>query len=433
MMRIVIAAGLLASAFCTSTSTLSFQAVLSESEVRADLSVFSFQPPVNGCYMVEEQHPEIPGESDQTLAVNYCRGQRVEGTLNHTDGRHNQWNYVTSLPFFVGLEGSMELEQSLVERAAQYAGDHRFRVTHLGQRCSAPEAEVLRASIQIAGVSARRLSAAPSNAEMKSNLAAVLAATAQVSPARLSVTHLSSASPPMVAEVTVLPAGVPTGASADEPHPTAAEAFGRIRAALNGDSTLIPEHSPCAARQAPCGARQDLCGSAGLLPADGCSVTLVEDAYRVPSQMRSVAPVDGDSSPRVSRSTPQNEEESKSNDCLALYVVGLAVLALGVPLSFVACYKGYAKRHSGKDRVKTSEGDVEAGNRDETAAEGKPTAQKPTMDAVVVTAPVKPGRSNSVLSDTASTATPTEEEANMNDVASVHSGSTGAEAPAAAA
>jgi hypothetical protein len=317
------------------------------------------------------------------LRVNYCNGLSAEGIIDHTDGRHLQWNYLASLPFFDDREGSCELPRSVVERGA-----HKFRLTRAGPSCSQPAARVFKAHLQLGSASARRLATGPKNADVKAELARLLAPAAQVSPKRLSVTHITSDTP-FVAELTVLPSTISEGESLHGTTPTAAQALSQhLRAAL-ATSDL----------------GQQLCGAAGVA-STGCNATLT-DVFRAESGLTRVA----------STPTSTSEEESSSSSCATFYGIlgGFAVMCIA---GAAACLYARSKSQPKSQREVKSQDDVEAPEKENTdiVAEGKPTAQKPKMDPSVVQAPTR----SSSFSDNASTATPTDENLDAIEVFSVH-------------
>jgi len=176
------------------------QAVLREPEMLAEKSTFSFRPPLDGCYMVEEHHPHVPGAVSEPLKINFCRGLVADGTIDHTDGRHLQWNYVASLPFFDDSDGSVTLPRALLERAQEHRGDHEFRLTHVGPTCNTPHAHIHKLSLRITAdfdLIRSRIDA------FRTDLESVLARVAGIELPRLHVSHLSEGS--IVAEVMVLP------------------------------------------------------------------------------------------------------------------------------------------------------------------------------------------------------------------------------------
>merc|ERR1711971_830660 len=78
------------------------------------------------------------------LTVSYCKGRRAQGSVDYSNGRQDRWNYVASLPFYVGEEGVLSLPASLVGRDT-----HEFRLTHVGARCGVKAASTQHMTIRI--------------------------------------------------------------------------------------------------------------------------------------------------------------------------------------------------------------------------------------------------------------------------------------------
>mmetsp|Transcript_42171 Transcript_42171/g.127705 ORF Transcript_42171/g.127705 Transcript_42171/m.127705 type:complete len:523 (+) Transcript_42171:83-1651(+) len=230
------------------------QAVLNEPQLIAQRSTFSFLPPLDGCYVVEERHPHVPQASKEPLEIAFCRGRVARGQIDHTDGRHQQWNYVASLPFDEDENGSITLPRGLLEQAEDHPGIHEFRLTHVGPRCSARAAQVHTAELRITAnfsLVEARLTA------FKAELAELLADASGVDTQRLSVSRLAPGS--ILAEVSVLPAAVaPLGGAA----PSAAEAVANLKAALPG-------------------LRPQVCSAAGA-SGPGCDLTVLRDGPAQP-------------------------------------------------------------------------------------------------------------------------------------------------------
>ena len=100
----------------------------------SELVNFAFEAPLDGCYMVEERHPHRPEELKAVpYTLNYCKGRSAEAAVAHTDGRHEQWNYVAHLPYYDDVKSA----GVLVPRRLAQAGEHAFRYTFVGPRCHA--------------------------------------------------------------------------------------------------------------------------------------------------------------------------------------------------------------------------------------------------------------------------------------------------------
>jgi len=96
--------------------------------------------------MIEERHSSIAEGQEAPLIVSYCKGRRAKGLVDYSEGRQDHWNYVASLPFYVGEDGVLALPASLVER-----NTHEFRLTHVGARCGAKSASPQHMTLRITG------------------------------------------------------------------------------------------------------------------------------------------------------------------------------------------------------------------------------------------------------------------------------------------
>merc|ERR550514_2375141 len=105
---------------------------------------FPFQAPKDGCYMLEERHPHIPTETAAVpYVVNYCRGRSAPAAVDHTDGRHDQWNYLGHFPYYDDQKNAGVLVPRRLARQEQ----HAFRYTYVGPKCHAEHAQVHTAGI----------------------------------------------------------------------------------------------------------------------------------------------------------------------------------------------------------------------------------------------------------------------------------------------
>jgi len=181
--------------------SLVVQASLLEPKTQGEKAAFTFRPPLDGCYMIQERHPHVPGAASVTLEVIHDRGFVAHGTIDHTDGHHLRWNYLASLPFSADRDGSIVLPRASLEQAREHPGRHEFMLTRVGPTCDAPESQVHRVVLRITadfGFVRDRLAA------FRTDLESLLARAAGIEPSRLSVSQLREGS--IVAEVTLLPA-----------------------------------------------------------------------------------------------------------------------------------------------------------------------------------------------------------------------------------
>lgn len=192
-----------------------FQLLLNEPRDDGAHSKFFFKVPFDGCFMIEERHPHIKGGSG-SVSINYCKGFTASGDIDHTNGKHDQWNYVAALPFFDDHDGSIILPRELV---SQGEGQHHFRVTHVGASCRAHAAQVYSAELRIQADFARVQNMKDAFKEsLMSLLGTRWLQPAGVHAARAAITDVRKGS--IIAEVTVLPTS--HGSRLDGPHSLAA-------------------------------------------------------------------------------------------------------------------------------------------------------------------------------------------------------------------
>jgi hypothetical protein len=78
---------------------------------------FKFQPPADGCYLIEEYHPGKTWEcsrylpSNAQLKVDYCKGKSHTTTIDQTKNA-GQWNPIGHLIFYKGVEGKLTMSNS---------------------------------------------------------------------------------------------------------------------------------------------------------------------------------------------------------------------------------------------------------------------------------------------------------------------------------
>jgi len=332
------------------------QLYLEEPNVTSGRAMFTIQPPLDGCYLVEEMHPHTPDTTQVALTINYCKGQTASGVLSQADGRHDQWNYVASLPFYEGWEGSIELPSDVMGSS--------FRLTHVGRKCGRASTEVQRMEVRMTVDFA---TVADRIADFKLKLAGVLAPFAQVDASRLSVTHLREGS--VIAEATVLP---PAASFTDGGHAmTASEAVGAVTGELGTESSLLSVKL-CEA----------LDGSSA-----GCAASVLSVGLAPPMVGRGEQPASGEESPLNSKEQPaRGEEDSSSSLFIPILLAALAatLMAAGFTLCWLLrCRHRGSPTTAAKSPKKQEEGAEEKG----TAAAGKAdsAANGPSDDASTLT------------------------------------------------
>jgi len=111
---------------------------------------YTFDPPNDGCYKIEEYHPGSDDACSQymptnaELQVDYCKGLTATFSINQA-AQPAQWNTVANLMFYQGNQGKLIMRNSAGEQCRAGAGNcfmmaDAFRVTWLGARCPMGEA-----------------------------------------------------------------------------------------------------------------------------------------------------------------------------------------------------------------------------------------------------------------------------------------------------
>lgn len=216
-----------------------------EEEVHAR---FGFEPEVGGCYIVEERHPNLPELTAKVpYKVNYCMGKSTVAEVDHTDSRHEMWNYLTHLPFFTGMPEEVASKTGVLVPRRLVSEGHAFRYRYVGRMCSAKEAEVHRIDLRITADFSGVRDWLP---EFKTALLDTIARSSQLPRDRLAVNRVRQGS--VLAEITFLPApGAQTSA------PTASAALENVEMDL-----------------AKGGLKEELCSLAGD-GGDGCGVEVM--------------------------------------------------------------------------------------------------------------------------------------------------------------
>jgi len=164
-------------------------------------ATFHFNPPHDGCYIVEEMHPMLmcEGSNDTKVHVHYCKGLQAAGTVDQSSGTGGQWTFLGALQFYAGIPGSVTLSNKGTEPGTLTVFD-QVRFTWSGKDCMEEDAHPRRAEIRIKldfQNVARRLP------EFGHALTTKLAALANVPVNSLRLTGLRSGS--IIAEFVVLP------------------------------------------------------------------------------------------------------------------------------------------------------------------------------------------------------------------------------------
>lgn len=116
----------------------------SQSTDAGDAVEFPFDPPEDGCYVVEEFHPEnqcsLPFSREVAFSIHYCKGLKKHGSLDQTRNG-NQWNAVGLYPFYKGHRGKVLISHPQVGSSIAVADAVRF--TRVSNSCGNAETKAL--------------------------------------------------------------------------------------------------------------------------------------------------------------------------------------------------------------------------------------------------------------------------------------------------
>jgi hypothetical protein len=101
-------------------------------------ATFTFDPPSDGCYLVEEFHPANVCDKQLSplvqVKIEYCRKKETHATLDQSKFG-NQWNSVALLPFNKGYPGKVTVHHPQVNEGIAVAD--AFRFTRVSSSCAA--------------------------------------------------------------------------------------------------------------------------------------------------------------------------------------------------------------------------------------------------------------------------------------------------------
>lgn len=161
---------------------------------------YLFYPPHDGCYLVEERHPQLEqckASANTKVHIGYCRELEAIGTLNQSASA-GEWSFLAALPFYTGHVGSVTLSNEGTEAGTLTVFD-QVRFTWSAKTCSDefhPRAAEIRMPIDFKHVSKRQT-------EFGKALKTKLAALGNVPEKALRLTGLRSGS--IIASFLVMP------------------------------------------------------------------------------------------------------------------------------------------------------------------------------------------------------------------------------------
>merc|ERR1711985_91626 len=112
-------------------------------------AIFHFDPPHDGCYIVEEMHPMLmcEGSKNTKVHVHYSKVLQANGTVNQA-ANGGQWAFLGALQFYVGHPGKVTLSNEGTEPGTLTVFD-QVRFTWSGTDCMEVDAHPRRAEIRI--------------------------------------------------------------------------------------------------------------------------------------------------------------------------------------------------------------------------------------------------------------------------------------------
>merc|ERR1719335_1468320 len=163
-------------------------------------ATFHFNPPHDGCYIVEEMHPMVmcEGSKNTKVHIEYSEALQANGTVDQA-ANGGQWAFLGALQFYAGHHGKVTLSNEGTEPGTLTVFD-QVRFTWSGKDCMEVDAHPRRVDIRI---NADFQYVAQRTYDFGRALTTKLAALANVPEKSLRLIGLRSGS--IIAEVLVLP------------------------------------------------------------------------------------------------------------------------------------------------------------------------------------------------------------------------------------
>jgi len=184
---------------CPATVIHEFQHDGMQKDQRAHATFF-FDPPHDGCYLVEEFHPLLmcDGSKNAKVHVHYCKGKEAMGTVDQTTNG-GDWSFLGALQFYKGIRGNVTLSNEGTLPGTLTVFD-QVRFTWTAASCMEVDAHPRRAEIRIEADFQNVAKLIP---EYKRNLASELAHMAHIPHNSVRAIDLRPGS--IIAEFIVLP------------------------------------------------------------------------------------------------------------------------------------------------------------------------------------------------------------------------------------
>merc|ERR1711904_506884 len=112
-------------------------------------ATFHFNPPHDGCYIVEEMHPMLmcEGSKNTKVHIEYSKALQANGTVDQT-ANGGQWAFLGALQFYAGHHGKVTLSNEGTEPGTLTVFD-QVRFTWSGKDCIEVDAHPRRVDIRI--------------------------------------------------------------------------------------------------------------------------------------------------------------------------------------------------------------------------------------------------------------------------------------------
>jgi len=263
---------------------------------RISEATFHFDPPQDGCYVIEERHPEchMVASANTKVHVNYGKAPlQAVGTVDQT-ANAGQWTFIASLQFYAGYPGKVTLSNEGTKPGTLAVFD-QVRFTRTGESCIEVDAHPRRVEIRMT-IDFKHV--ANRQSEFGIALKTKLAALASVPENSLRLTGLREGS--IIAELLVLPSVV------DEP----------LTAGLSPKQIIELLRGAVAKNQAElCTLTEDF----GVLDLQGCNVEFKELDFAMPT-------IEALSGKTLMHGTPEQLAEPQETDTQAWQVSDIIII-----------------------------------------------------------------------------------------------------------
>eukprot|EP00746_Dinoflagellata_sp_MGD_P164510 gnl/MRDRNA2_/MRDRNA2_93163_c0_seq1.p1 gnl/MRDRNA2_/MRDRNA2_93163_c0~~gnl/MRDRNA2_/MRDRNA2_93163_c0_seq1.p1 ORF type:complete len:635 (-),score=142.65 gnl/MRDRNA2_/MRDRNA2_93163_c0_seq1:196-2100(-) len=325
------------SAQCPATAGRTFHHDALQKGRRAE-ATFHFDPPRDGCYLIEEMHPRLEqckGSATTKVHVKYGTGIEETGTVDQSaNGGH--WTFLAARPFYAGYRGKVTLSNEATAPDTLTVFD-KVRFTWLGKSCKDPTAHPrkveIRLTVDFDHVDHWR-------SEFGATLKTKLAGWADVPEESLRLTNLRSGS--IIAELLVLP--------------NHANSFSALQTVERLDDAVANKVS-------------ELCALTGG-PVEGCTAALKDHGVA----LATISKVQSQTQTQRQQDADVENEESMQEWKIAVLVVALL-------LSMLIMIKCYSKRSrtAANEATGTVNSEAEV-SLEEGKVEGKVADEKKVED-----------------------------------------------------